>query len=402
VALPWYVLADHGGVLLLGTVLAAYGIPRTVMLAVGGHASDRWRPWTVMMSADTVRTAVVVVLAVVSASGRANAQELVPIAALLGAGEGLFLPGSFAIVPSLLTGDNLQAGNALLSSGTQLATLVGPAIGGALVALVGPSSAFGLDAASFAISALSLAGVRNAQRSLPAPNTRAVESENEFSPGVDADVTGGKRQPALRRLVRSERVLQIMLLVIVAANLGSGGVSQVALPALVHGELHSGAGAYGGLIAAFGGGALIGTLAAGQWRRARRPAIVGSAVFLAEAGCVITVPILGSVVGASFLLVAYGALNGFGNVVMITAFQRWGPPAVMGRLMGLMLLASFGVFPVSVALGAIVVHDFGPAAFFTFAGAALAAAMLVGLSQRTWRDFGYIPPTAPLVPPTST
>jgi hypothetical protein len=55
VALPWYVLANHGGPLLLGTVLAAYGIPRTALLAVGGHASDRWRPWTVMMSSDVVR-----------------------------------------------------------------------------------------------------------------------------------------------------------------------------------------------------------------------------------------------------------------------------------------------------------------------------------------------------------
>ncbi len=50
------------------------------------------------------------------------------------------MPGSFAIVPALLDGDDLQAGNALVSGGTQLATLIGPAIGGALVALVGPAS----------------------------------------------------------------------------------------------------------------------------------------------------------------------------------------------------------------------------------------------------------------------
>src|SRR5580658_5074719 len=64
VALPWYVLASHGGAILLGTVLVAYGIPRTVLLAVGGHASDRWRPWTVMMSTDTVRVAGAAALAV--------------------------------------------------------------------------------------------------------------------------------------------------------------------------------------------------------------------------------------------------------------------------------------------------------------------------------------------------
>ena len=83
-------------------------------------------------------------------------------------------------------------------------------------------------------------------------------------------------------------------------------------------------------------------------------------------------------------------MNGFGNVVMITVFQRWAPPDLLGRLTGLLLLASFGVFPVSVALGAVVVHDLGPAPFFPIAAAALAAAILLGLSQRSWRQLGTI------------
>jgi hypothetical protein len=82
VALPWYVLAEHGGALLLGTVLVAYGIPRTVLLAAGGHASDRWRPWTVMMSTDAARAIGVGALAGAAALGPARAAVLVPIAAV--------------------------------------------------------------------------------------------------------------------------------------------------------------------------------------------------------------------------------------------------------------------------------------------------------------------------------
>ena len=167
VALPWFVLAGHGGALLLGTVLVAYGVPRTVLLAVGGHASDRWRPWTVMLGSDAVRAVAVAALAVAAALGPARAAILVPIAVVLGAGEGLFLPGSFSIIPALLPDDDLQAGNALASGGTQLATLAGPAIGGALVAFAGPSPAFAIDAASFAVSAATLAGVRFSRRPVP-------------------------------------------------------------------------------------------------------------------------------------------------------------------------------------------------------------------------------------------
>jgi MFS family permease len=380
VALPWYVLVEHGGPLLLGTVLAAYGVPRTAALAFGGHASDRWRPWTVMLGSDVVRAICTAALAAAAALGPARTVILVPIAVVLGVGEGLFLPGSFAIVPTLLPDADLQAGNALTSGGTQLAMLAGPALGGALVALAGPGTAFAIDAASFVVSAATLAGVRSAQARAPVALGTPVAPADP--PGAPA--------PTLRGLLRSQRVLQVMLLVIIAANLGSSGVDGVAIPSLAHGPLHTSAAGYGALIAAFAAGALLGTVAAGQGRRARRPAIVGSAAYLAEALFLAVVPYLGGVVLVAAALAVTGVMNGFGNVVMITVFQRWAPPDLLGRLTGLLLLASFGVFPVSVALGALVVHDLGPAPFFPIAAAALAAAILLGLSQRSWRQLGTI------------
>jgi predicted MFS family arabinose efflux permease len=400
VALPWYVLATHGGALLLGTVLAAYGVPRTVLLAVGGHASDRWRPWTVMMTSDSVRAVAVAALAVAAASGPARAAVLVPIAAVLGAGEGLFLPGSFAIVPVLLPDEELQSGNALASAATQLAMLAGPVAGGALVAVLGPAPAFAVDAATFVVSALTLAGVRSAQHSTqpstqhsmgitgagPADAPAAATGAGEGQPQPSA--APGAGTPTVWKLLRSERILQISLLVTVAANLGSAGADEVALPSLVHGPLRGGAGSYGSLIAAFGAGALLGTLVAAQSRGARRPAVLGSLAFLGEALFLAVVPYVGGLIPAGAAMAVVGVCNGFGNVVMITLFQRWAPPSLLGRLSGLLMLASMGVFPISVALGALVVHNFGPALFFPLAAAVLAAAILAGLSQRTWRDFG--------------
>lgn len=396
VALPWYVLATHGGALLLAAVLAAYGVPRTALVVLGGHAADRWKPWTVMMGADTVRALAVGALAVVASLGPADASLLVPVAVVLGAGEGLFLPGSFAIVPSLLPDEDLQAGNALTSGGTQLATLVGPALGGAVVAVAGPASAFGVDAVTFFVSALTLFGVRAHQRrpsSAQAATSAPATSAPAAPTSAPTATTGGPGTtpvpaPTLRGLLASERVLQVILVVTVAANLGSGGLSEVALPALAHGPFHAGATGYGGLIAAFGGGALVGTLLSGQVRRARRPALVASFAFLAEAGCIALVPYVGGALPAAAPLVAMGALNGFGNVVTITAFQRWAPRALMGRLMGVVIVASLGLFPVSVVFGGAVVHSLGAAAFFPLSAGILAIAVLGGLTQRSWRSFG--------------
>jgi MFS family permease len=402
VALPWYVLASHGGALLLGTVLAAYGISRTALLFVGGHASDRWRPWTVMMSTDVVRAVALAALAVTATLGPPRAAILVPLAVVIGAGEGLFLPGSFAIVPALLPSEELQAGNALASGGTQLALLAGPAVGGVLVALAGAAPAFAIDAATFAVSAATLAMVRVAERGIPAaagaagqPSGETPPATAETGPGTGAAApaasepagASGAGHRTLWGMLRSERVLQITVLVSVAANLGLGGMSEVALPALAHGPLDSGAGGYGALLAAFGAGALLGTLVAGQVRQARRPFVLGACVFLVEAAFVTVIPYAGATALAAGVLAVDGLANGFGNIVMVTAFQQWAPPRMLGRLMGLLMLASFGTFPVSVAVAALVVHNFGPAVFFVSAGVLLALAILVGLSQRRWRDF---------------
>jgi predicted MFS family arabinose efflux permease len=305
---------------------------------------------------------------------------LVPIAVVIGAGEGLFLPGSFSIIPSLLSGDDLQAGNALASSGTQLATLAGPAIGGALVILAGPSLAFGLDALSFVVSAVTLAA-------LSGPAVGALRRASSTAPAAAAE-TGAAPTPTLLAMLRSERVLQIIVLVNIAANLGMGGMSEVALPALAHGPLQAGASGYGAVLAAFGGGALLGTIAAGQVGRLRRPVIVGSLAFLAEAACIAVAPYLGATFAVACAMAGTGVLNGFGNVLTITAFQRWAPPAALGRLAGLLTLTSFGVFPISVALAAVLVRHWGPAPFFLLAAASTAVAILAGLSQRAWRDFG--------------
>lgn len=394
VALPWYVLSGGAGPLLLGTVLAAYGIPRTALLFFGGHASDRWGPWTVMLAVDGMRAVGVAVLAAAAAGGPPDPALLLPVAAVLGAGEGLFLPGSFSIVPSLVPDHDLQPANALAQGGTQLSLMLGPALGGIVIASLGPAPAFAVDAASFLISAATLVGVRASHLRAIGASPAGGLSEPATTQGLaGAEVPAG---PSLLTMLRSERILQIMLLVTLAANLGSGGFSAVALPDLAHGPFHAGAAGYGALLACLGGGALFGTVAAGQMGRLRRPALLATAAFGAESLAMGLAPYLGGVVEAGAALAALGVLNGLGNLITITAFQRWAPPDLLGRLMGLLMLSSMGVFPVSVVLAGWVCRSLGPAPFFPLAGAALGLAVLAALSQSSWRSFGAdAPPPDP-------
>ena len=140
VALPWFVLSSHGGTVLLGTVLACYGVPRTALIPLGGILADRIGPRRLMLGADVARCLLAVALTVLAARHLATLAWLAPVAALLGAGEGLFMPASFAIMPSLLPAESLQAGNAINSAAVQVGTVLGPALGGTLVATSGPGA----------------------------------------------------------------------------------------------------------------------------------------------------------------------------------------------------------------------------------------------------------------------
>lgn len=385
VALPWYVLASHGGVVLLGTVLAAYGIPRTALMLIGGHASDRWRPWTVMIAADCVRAAAVAALAVVVALGPAQAIVLVPISAVIGAATAFFLPAVFASTPALLPAEYLQGGNAMLIAAGQIAGLVGPAAGGAVVAVLGPSPAFAIDAASFVVSVLTLVGVRSAMRA-----GHSVKASRDGHGAPRAGAAEGK--PTLRAILRSERVAQVILLVLIAANLGSGGIDEVGLPSLARGTLHAGARGYGFLLAAAAAGALIGTLAAGHVRQPRRPFAGASIALLSAAPFLAAIPFLMNIFAASVALAVFAALNSAANIVAITAFQKWANPNILGRLMAGLALASLGIYPVAAPVAAFLVRYLGTASLFLFAAVLLTLAVLAGLSQRSWREFGASQP----------
>jgi MFS family permease len=421
VALPWLVLSSHGGAILLGTVLACYGVPRTVLIPVGGVLADKIGPRTLMLAADTARCALVAVLAVLAARHIVSLAALGPVAALIGAGEGLFLPASFAIMPSLLDTERLAAGNALSSAAVQVGSLLGPALGGALVAVSGASTlAFAVDAASFGVSALTLLLIprQPANRSVTAVAVELAGASEETEAGVGADgagaagttgadgagaagTTGADGAGAdgttgavaaagdgggVLALLRRSRALQVILVVVIAANLAGGGMGEVALPSLAHARF--GAAGYGALLACMAAGGIAGTLAAARTGDLPKPAIFASVAFLIEATAIALVPFLGGQAGAAAALFVTGACNGLGNVTVLTVMQKWAPPALIGRVMSAIMLCAFGTFPLSVAITGVLVRHLGPAPFFVVAGGLVAVAILGGLTQREFREFG--------------
>jgi hypothetical protein len=324
-------------------------------------------------------------MAMLAARHTASLAALGPIAACVGAGEGLFIPASFSLMPSLLDGERLAAGNAISTAAVQAGSLIGPALGGALVAATHASTwAFAVDAGSFAVSALTLALI---PRRATAGSVTAVASGAGGSGETDAVSAGATAGGgSVLALLRRSRALQVLLVVVIAANLAGGGMSDVALPSLAHARF--GAGGYGALLACFAAGAVIGSLAAARTGGLRTPVIFASAVFLVEAVAIALTPYLGGEAGAAAMLFVSGATNGLGNITFLTVLQKWASPALLGRVMAAIMLCAFGSFPLSVAVAGVLVRHIGPALFFPVAGGLVAVAILAGLTQREFRIFG--------------
>ena len=276
-----------------------------------------------------------------------------------------------------ITPEQLQAGNAIANAATEGGSLIGPALGAPLVALAGPAFGFAADAASFAVSAVTLALIpaRGAGR------VRRLERRGW---------AGGTER--LWPLIRRERLIQVMLAVVIVANLASDGTLEVATPALAHARY--GAIGYGTLMACLAAGSMAGNLAGVLGRTPDRgrawdtPAVRSAVSFVLEGVALMVLPFLGGLPGAAAAALAVGLTNGFGNVLFITLLQQWAPAALLGRFMSLIMVAALGMLPLSAGLAGVLVLRFGATPYFPVTGAVVAIAVLGALTQREFRHLG--------------
>ncbi len=146
-------------------------IPQIVFMLVGGVWADRLPRNLVMVASDLVTGAAQATTAVLVLTGSAELWHLVALQAVGGTAFAFFFPASTGLIPQTVEAPLLQQANALLRIALNAASIGGAALGGFLVAVVGPGWALSIDAATFFVSAVFLASMRVARgRRLEAPN----------------------------------------------------------------------------------------------------------------------------------------------------------------------------------------------------------------------------------------
>ena len=355
IAIAWTAFKLWNAPAALSVIGIAMTVPTIVCLLAGGAVSDRFDRRLVLVSSDLARAAAVALLAGLAMADSLTFPLLAVLAAAYSAAGAFFTPAFEAIVPSVVAEDDLAAANSLDQFVRPLALrLVGPALGGLLVAQFGVAVAFAIDAASFAASTAAILALRTSLQ----PGSRSGSTAAAIREGFD--------------FVRQRVWLWGTLLSATIAYLAFLGPTEALVPYLVKNELHGSAQDLGIVYAAGGIGAIATATLIAQRGQPRRDLTFMYVCWTAATLTVAGYGLARSTVQLALACLAFNALEAAGTIVWATIKQWQVPTALLGRVSSLDWLISIGLLPVSYALTAPVAGLIGVRA--TLVGAALIGA----------------------------
>ncbi|MCJ8138557.1 MFS transporter [Falsirhodobacter halotolerans] len=309
---------------MVALVQASTSLPVMILAVAAGALADSFPRRTVMLIAQSFLLIVSAALAVVAFSGMLTPWLLLAFTFLLGCGNAMHQPSWQASMRDLVPREDLPAAITLNSMSFNLMRSIGPAIGGAIVAALGPAAAFGLNAVSYIAVIYALARWKSPQEPRDLPRERMAHA-----------IAAGLRYVAL-----SPDLSRVMMR---GFLFGLGAVTVLALlPVITRDVLRAEAQIFGILLGAFGLGAIGSALFAVQLRqRFHIETLVAAAFVLTALGLVIVafagnLPI--ALIGLLLCGMAWVTALSLFNASVQLATPRW----VVGRTLSIYQMATFG------------------------------------------------------------
>jgi MFS family permease len=350
VAATWLMLELTGSPLWVGLMVAAPTLPLLVVAMPAGAMADLLERRRVVLVSQAVMAAVATATAALHYAGLLTPGLLLTLGLALGMAMSVNLPSWQAMVPDLVPNHHVAGAIALNSASANAARAVGPALGGAIVAVAGPGPAFLANAASYLVVIAAVSAL---------PRRGLIDQPEPMASAIALGLRYARFIPAYR-----------WLLLVAASFALTSAVVQAVLPSFTAEVLAGGAATYGVLLGMMGAGALVGafTRQAAAERLGGRMVPTSIAVF----------GLAGVLLGlAPNVVVAAGAMLAGGLVwvwilsTLNATTQLLSPAWVRGRMMSLYMLSFLGFMPLGSILAGVLADLAGP------------EAALVGLSVAT-------------------
>jgi MFS family permease len=361
VALPWFVLVTTGSPARMGVVLAAEFVGLTVLGLVGARIATVVGPRRLMLGSDLIRAVLIAAIPLLSWLGLLSFPLILAIGFVVGGFFPAYQSSRQIIQANLVSDDEVRLIrlSGLLGAVNESASFVGPALGGVLVAIFGPSLVLLLDSASY-LCAFALIGVL-VEPAASAPRATAADD--------DASITAG-----LRYLWRNKSVRRLVLGVGVISLSWAALVATVPVLALHRG----GASIAGLLLGAYGAGSVIGGLISSRARHARGRTAVMSLFGLAAASwaLLLAVPtwLLGLAIGGT------GIASGLFFPRFFSSLTATIPPALRARVLSSVHIVISAPSTIGFVGAGLLAQQSTTASRLLVAGSATVGAMIVAAS----------------------
>lgn len=330
-ALPWFVLTTSGSPTRMGVVFAAELIPIALLGIPSGSLVARWGARQTMLWCDAARAVLIAAFPVLHFLGLLSFPVLLALVVLVGSCTAPYLGAQRIAVVDVVGADEaaMVRGNGLLESGTRFANLLGPAVGGALIAALGSFTVLWIDAATYLVSFLML-------QALP---RREADPEGQERPGVLAGARAILSDWVLSRLALLATLYGFAFPILIAS-----------LPVMALERYDGSPRAAGYLLAAWGGGALVGALLVSRLASQIKPWPLGrfAAVMFAAPlwGLTGSLPI----VAVGCLLCVTGIATSALNAPIISLFLARTDPAVQAHAITALMTANLLAGPLGYLL----------------------------------------------------
>lgn len=354
IAIAWQTYELSNSPSALAAVGIAWSVPQMLLLLASGVLSDRLDRRHLMIAGDVIRGVAIGAIGALSIAGALTMPRLIALVVIYGAGQAIFGPAFASIVPTIVPDDLLVEANSLGQFVRPVAwTLVGPLLGGALVAGIGTGWAFVADAVSFAFSAAMILAMRT--RRVPRETGERASAMDDLKEGL--------------RYVRTTPWLWVAMVAATVSLLATWGPWEVLVPYLVKNDLGGSAAALGLVYGAGGVGSVTAAIVMGQRGRLPRKAI--TVMYLTWAGGMLMTAGFGLVSELwHAMLVALVAETCITLLIVIwvTLVQRLVPPDLLGRVSALDWMISTAGVPLSFAVVGPAADAFGVDATLIGAG----------------------------------
>ncbi|MDE2969894.1 MAG: MFS transporter [Chloroflexota bacterium] len=363
VTIGWLTFHLTQDALATGSVLGLRGVPFLVAGPLGGVLADRMDRRKLLMATQIYLAALGAVFALLVWSDQLAVWHLYAFTFLFGAGWAMNNPLRQAMVANSVDREHMMNAIALNSAAFQITRIIGPAIGGVLIALVGPSTNFIIQAVAFTLVAVLVWPLRIPQEDY------SRSARQSFLTNFREGVAYAVRTPVILALILLGMIPSLFLMSFVFGLLRVFGAAVLENPDR----------GLGFLLSAFGVGALIGTVSLASLGSARRKGLMLLAAAMGAALSTMLFATTSTLWSAMAVITVMGAMHMFYMATNNTLIQTIVPDTLRGRVLSLFML-DFALTSLGAAMAGGIVREFGISAGFLFGGScALVLFIVVGV-----------------------